>query len=140
MLKPKVPRGRIRRLIRNWAVPVGCGLLFLFLLKFVFFFGYVPTASMEPAIRVDSFIIGHRVFGKLKHGDIVVFEYKGRLMVKRIAGVPGDVVPDAKGGTLAVPAGCYFVLGDNPEESVDSRHWSNPFVHERRIIAKLLGK
>ena len=127
---------RVRRLIRNWAVPVGRGLFFLFILRFVFFVGYVPSVSMEPAIKEGSFIFGIRVFGEPERGDVVVFERNNMLMVKRVAGIPGDVVC-AAGGALTVPDGSYFVLGDNPEDSYDSRYWDEPFVPGSSIIAKL---
>jgi len=117
------------------AVPIGCGLIFLFLLKFVFFIGYVPTASMEPSIREDSLIFGARVFEKLEKGDVVVFMHEGRLLVKRIAGVQGDIVYNTADESMTVPFGCYYMLGDNAKDSVDSRSWDEPFVYEKDIIA-----
>jgi len=152
MKTKKDPRNRIRRLIKNWAVPVGCGLLFLFLLKFVFFVGYVPTASMEPAIKEGSIIIGVRIYGELERGDVIVFEHEGRLLVKRIAGLPGDIVyidedPANKSVSaelpgaalmLTVPDDCYFVLGDNTDASTDSRCWEEPFITLERILAIVL--
>lgn len=139
MKTKKALRSRIRRLIKNWAVPVGCGLLFLFLLRFVFFIGFVPSASMEPAIREGSLIFGVRVFGELRTGDVVVFEHHGWLLVKRIAGVPGDTVRDAGGQPMTVPDGCYFMLGDNEDKSLDSRYWDEPFVPRKNILAVLPG-
>ncbi len=135
MRKIKEPPGIIRRLIKNWAAPFGCGLLFLFLLKFVFFFGYVPSASMEPAIREGSFIFGIRVYSELRRGDVTVFEREGRLLVKRITGIPGDMVVMIDGDTQIVPDGCYFMTGDNPEDSYDSRYWDEPFIEQNKIIA-----
>jgi signal peptidase I len=126
----------IRRLIRSWAVPVGCSLLFLFLLRFVFFVGFVPSSSMEPAIKQGSLILGIRLTADLKAGDVVVFEHDGYLQVKRISGAPGDRI-SLNNGALTVPAVCYFVLGDNTESSFDSRYWDEPFVPVCKIIAKL---
>lgn len=136
MSAQKDPRYRIRRLIMNWAVPAGCGLLFLFLLKFVFFVGFVPTSSMEPAIMEGSFIFGFRVISELELGDIVVFENEDRLLVKRIAALPGDEV--IIGGVVqTVPGNCYYMLGDNADASIDSRYWNEPFVEKSRIVARL---
>lgn len=137
MKKGKDLRINLRRLIKNWAVPVGCGLVFLFLLKFVFFFGYVPTASMEPTINADTFIFGVRVIDDLSIGDIVVFEYEGNLLVKRIAALPGDEV-EVDGKVLTVLEDHYYMLGDNADSSIDSRYWEFPFLNRKRIIAKLL--
>ena len=137
MKKKKSPRERIRRLVKSWAVPVGCGLLFLCLFNFVFFIGYVPTASMEPVIRENSFIIGTRVYPELQIGDVVVFSQEGILMVKRIAGIPGDeIIIDDE--VYVVPHGCYFMLGDNPDQSADSRHWEDPFIRNDQVIARVL--
>ena len=135
----KKPQSRFCWLIRDWAVPAGCGLVILFLLKFVFFFGYVPSASMEPAIKEGSFIFGIQVFGELAHREIVVFERENRLLLKRIAGVPGDVV-FIGADSLTVPDGCYFVLGDNEGHSIDSRYWDDPFVSQEQVAALILRK
>ena len=136
MKKQKDLRSIVRRLAKNWAVPVGCGLVFLFLLRFVFFFGYVPSASMEPTIKEGSFIFGVRLVGELELGDVVIFEHEGFLLTKRIAALPGDsVIID--GEAVVVPEDCYFMLGDNADESIDSRYWDEPFVEREKIVALL---
>jgi len=130
------PGKRVLGFIQNMAVPIGCGLLFLFLLKFVFFIGYVPSTSMEPTIKADSLIFGARVFGELEYGDIIAFKHESLILVKRIAGVPGDVIY-VHGTALIVPANSYFVVGDNKDASTDSRYWDDPFVPVADIIAKI---
>jgi signal peptidase I len=81
-----------------------------------------------------------------------------RTMVKRVVAVGGDSVvikgttvsvngvslwePYAhwsRGGSteaqvFAVPYGTVFVLGDNRDESFDSRYWRDPFVEQSRIV------
>jgi signal peptidase I len=120
-------------------------------MKAVFFVGYVPTASMEPTLKAGSYIFGIRNTSKLETGDIIVFHHDGQLLVKRIAGCPGDeidrrdltymktvAIPVWNDPLLIVPDGCYFVLGDNAENSIDSRYWDNPYVNQADIVARIL--
>ena len=119
------------------AVPVVIVAIIYFLLQFVFLLGYVPSASMEPTLHQGSYILGIRFYGELVVGDIVIFEHDGKLLVKRIAAVGGDVIEHA-GQELLVLNDCYYMLGDNSANSYDSRYWDDPFIPESSIAAKLL--
>ena len=104
--------------------------------------------------------------GSIERGDIIVFDSElttnlglKKLLVKRIIGIPGDTVAIRDGmvyvngmetdqsctkdgytsGTMSeitVPEGCVFVLGDNRQNSTDSRRESVGFVP----ISKIRGK
>ena len=117
-------------------IPVFCAILVLVLFRFVFYLGYVPTASMEPTIHQGSLILGLRQFGELHTGDIVIFRRDGRTLVKRIAASPGESY-NLNGSPVTVPAGQYLLLGDNAADSYDARYWDDPFVPEKDLIAIL---
>lgn len=124
-----------KRLI--WLIPIATALALILLFQTVLLIGYVPSESMEPTLKKNSLILGLRPYGNLKTGDIVVFEHNEELFVKRIAACPGEEIT-VDGITYFVPPDSYFVLGDNSENSYDSRFWEEPFVREERIVAKLL--
>lgn len=141
------------------AIIVFFGIIFVFL--FILLLSGVPSGSMEPTIPGGSFIISNRLsafFGDPERGDIVVFysEEYGYDMVKRVIGIEGDkiTIKEGKvyindeeengfyinGQTLPnqvteyiVPEGYVFVLGDNREESKDSRYFKEPFIKESDI-------
>lgn len=139
--------------VKPWSIPLGLTLLFYLVLQFVVLIGYVPSESMEPTLKEGSFIFGWRIHDAPEVGDIVVFQKDGTLQVKRVAAGPGDIVdyssleyadafpiPNRCEQIITVPAGCYFLLGDNTQNSLDSRYWEEPFITEAQIVAIVLRK
>ena len=141
---------KIWKRVKPWSVPICLTLLCYVLLQHVFLLGYVPSASMEPTLQEGSFIFGLRIFETPTVGDIIVFVKDGTLQVKRIAAGPGDKIeltkleymdslpiPNWTDPLLTVPAGHFYVLGDNTQNSYDSRYWEDPFIAEEQIVAVL---
>ena len=121
-----------------YLIPAFVILTLLILFRTVLLIGYVPSESMEPTLEKDSFIVGYRLFNEIETGDIIIFEREGTLMVKRVAACAGDMVM-VNGQSQPVPNDCYYVLGDNSDNSYDSRFWEDPFVREEDVHAKLIG-
>ena len=140
----------------------------LVLNNFVIANSRVPTGSMENTIMSRSRVIGSRLAylkDDPQRGDIVIFHYpddESIYYVKRVIGLPGETVMSEDGkvyingsdtpldepylaepmegsyGPYTVPEGCYFMLGDNRNNSRDARFWENKYVKKDKIIAKVL--
>ena len=123
--------------IRPFIIPIVVTLVVLVLFHSIFMLGYVPTESMEPTLETGSLILGLRIFDELETGDIIIFRRDGSYLVKRIAACAGDTI-DHQNSIVTVPDNCYYVLGDNAENSHDSRYWADPYVSHEDVIAKLL--
>lgn len=109
------------------------------------------------------------MFSEPERGDIIIFQNpddRDEKYVKRVIALPGEYVeirqgivyindmellesykyfdtgsPDLKGdfGKTLVPQDSYFVLGDNRNQSKDSRFWETThFVHENLLLGEAM--
>lgn len=119
--------------------------------------------SMYPTLIENDFVLSTR-YTKLQYGDIVMFKYKDTNLIKRIIGIPGDTISIDENGIVKVnnvelkedyihkhidayknerdypvtlEEGEYFVLGDNRDDSLDSRLIVIGNVKEEEIIGKI---
>ena len=137
-------------------------LISLLLITFVVQAFYIPSGSMRPTLQVGDRILVNKFiyrFTEPERKDIIVFKYPvepNRKFIKRVIGVGGDKVQIIRGqvylnnkpieedyilnqgysnyGPVEVPENNYFVLGDNRNNSEDSRFWG--FVPEDNIVGQ----
>lgn len=140
----------------------------VFILKFVIINAIIPSESMVNTLQVKDRIVASRVvyyFDDPERQDIVLFNSnqvsdEETILVKRVIGLPGDEISIKNGdvyvngsllyedyaekdnytGSFTVPEDCYFMMGDNRDDSFDSRYWDNPYVDRDDILGKAIFK
>jgi nickel-type superoxide dismutase maturation protease len=95
----------------------------------------VEGSSMAPTLQPGDLLVAARK-AVLRSGALVVVEHPGRPgyeMVKRLAGVPGDEIP----GRGPLQPGEFWVVGDNPDGSTDSRQLGTVNADAIRGVVRL---
>ena len=159
-----------RRLWKDYGyipVTVVCMLL---LFKVIFQIAWVPSGSMETTLPTRSLLLSWQLPYAVsdptpQRGEIVTFwsDEMGKLLVKRVIGLPGDTVSFQDGYVYvngeeldesylprqgisasgsreeyAVPEGHLFFLGDNRTGSWDARSWDDPFIPVENVRSHVL--
>lgn len=117
---------------------------FYLLFTQVLLFGYVSSESMLPTYEVGDITLSLKIIDtdSLKVGDVITFEHPNRsgkteIMIKRIAAVSGDTVKIGD-EEITLKDGEFYMLGDNTQNSWDSRYWEEPFVKAEEIKGKVI--
>jgi signal peptidase I len=162
------------RIAIDWAVTIIGAILIVLALKQWIVNPYrIPSSSMEPTLHCarsagspgceahfSDRVLACRIcldFSSPSRGDIIVFKTppeaavkcgEGGTFVKRLIGLPGEIVSEKNGSVLVngkplkenyvqkdrrdsrtgrwvVPKGQYFFMGDNRAQSCDSREWGS---------------
>lgn len=129
----------------------------------------VQGHSMMPTLNERDYIFLSKqayAFDEPQYGDIIVFhsdlktaEGQEKMLIKRIVGLPGDVIRIQDGvvfrneealdesytlehytstimSDITVPEGSLFVMGDNRQGSTDSRDSEVGCVAQTRLVGK----
>lgn len=153
----------------NWIIsPCMIGITLFLLLRFMIATVIIQSNSMEPIIQTGDAVIINRLsylLNDVQRGDIIFFwsEEEKKYLGKRVIGLPGDEIRFRDGYVVinnlymdessyliadmetncnrefVVPEDGYFVLGDNRENSKDSRYFENPYVMKEDILGKYMG-
>jgi signal peptidase I len=139
-------------------------LLGVFAFAFTVHPSQVSGFSMEPRIDSGEYVVINTLSYRLggpQRGDIIAFRHDRSaesVYLKRVIGIPGDRVWIDRGTVflngrplaeryvrfrdtrstkpVTVPAGAYYVLGDNRANSDDSRAWG--FVSSGDVIGRAM--
>jgi signal peptidase I len=173
------------RTIVDWTLAIGMAVAFVLAIKVEVANPYrIPSASMEPTLHCARPAAGCRAhfsdrvianrfiyrFRSPRRGEIVVFRTppavrgacnESGVFVKRLIGLPGDVVSERNGVVFVnarrleepyidpaerdaqtrtwprVAAGHYFMMGDNRADSCDSRYWGT--VPRKNLIGPVIA-
>lgn len=126
---------------------------------------FIPSGSMEPTFYDGDHVLVNKFiyrFSEPKRGDVIVFKYpldKTKDYIKRIIAVGGETIEVRSGdvfingkeiyepylksnvvgsdfGPVKIPKNKYFVLGDNRDNSSDSRTWG--LLPPKNILGKAI--
>ncbi len=125
----------------------------------------IPSGSMENTLQIGDRVLVNRLayrFGSPSRGDIIVFKSPENLdedLIKRVIAVGGDTIEIRSGNVFVngqmivepylkeppislnfapekVPDGTVFVMGDNRNDSHDSRAWNPHWLPVDNVIGK----
>lgn len=134
--------------------------------RYLFQLMLVQGQSMEPGIKNHALVVVDKRAQNYNVGDVIVFKHKDiqGVIVKRIVAEGKDTVQIKDGKLyvngelsdnmkkseinyagianeeLVVPEDAYFVLGDNYDNSKDSRFEEIGFVKKSKILGRVINR
>ncbi len=122
----------------------------------------ISGTSMSPTLENGEIVVLVKTT-KMDYGDLCAFSYSNKILIKRVIGLPGDVLFIDENGTVyvngyeleepylteksfgecdiefpyTVPEESFFLMGDQRVTSIDSRNAVIGSISTEQIIGKL---
>ena len=127
--------------------------------KFFVSFCIVHGSSMSPTYKDKSIVLESKIITNIKRNDVVVIKKNNLKIVKRIIGIPNDKIVVKDGyiyineikynnlyindpgiliNEVILGKEEYFVLGDNIDNSIDSRFSEIGIIKKEEIKGKII--
>ncbi len=123
----------------------------------------IKSDSMAPTLQEKDITVSVNTTN-IERGDVIAFYYGNRILIRRCIGVQGDWIDIDDNGSVfvnnveleesyvkstlsskgdiqypyQVPAGRYFVLGDNREQVTDSRNSVIGCISKEQLTGKVI--
>ncbi len=130
------------------------GLIVAFFSHFFYQIYFVHGISMEPTLHDKEMILVKKYNLDINYNDIVIVKKNNKIIIKRVVGIPNDTIEinhylyrngqkiddyyinDDKKINVTLKEDEYFILGDNRNESIDSRSEEIGIINKNNIIGK----
>ena len=135
------------------------GIVCFIISKFFVSFCIVHGSSMSPTYKDKSIVLESKIITNIKRDDVVVIKKNNLKIVKRIIGIPNDKMivkdgyiyineikysnlyindPGILINEVILGKDEYFVLGDNIDNSIDSRFSEIGIIKKEEIKGKII--
>lgn len=135
------------------------GIVCFIISKFFVSFCIVHGSSMSPTYKDKSIVLESKIITNIKRDDVVVIKKNNLKIVKRIIGIPNDKMivktgyiyineikynnlyindPGILINEVILEKDEYFVLGDNIDNSIDSRFSEIGIIKKEEIKGKII--